>query len=1169
MSEKRRHARVVHRDVVRFDAAGTTFEGVSVDISQTGIQVEVAVPESFDRVEKVRFSLPDSPTELNFPVRVARAAYPSGETGSRMLALEFLHGADQQIRLIENFVRESKAGGSVSDDRRIPRLDCAIPATIDADLHEVTIDNISPDGVLVRARGTTTVDAQFVVRFTLPGDDRPVETTCRVAYIVRAHTGVRFGARFVELPHVLHARVAGFIERTAASRSLQSLLDRPDERGLWIDGEALTQALAEARSTALFVLFENDPVIRSARMSGPDGTAGGDSIAIELDAPVPAEPGTAVFATFSANSSSHYFSSIVTTTFPADDGASTRVCVERPRRAHRTDSRSYGRKRVSGSNKIQLSAMDETGRTVEVGGSLIDISWRGFLCEITTNDDSLPMLSSGCPVTYQVDPQFALMNHGRVRHVTEREPADEKRVFHIGVEAGIQRGDVVHTTISAEEWRERVNAVPCDDDHDQSFQCVSRRISYHNRRGREIVALLNRVNGPGDPTVVVIPPAFGKKKETLAPLAVTLCTNFARADRPVVVIRYDGINRAGESYNQVEKSVRGYEMLHYRPSQGVDDIRTTLDYVHGNDEFVAGKVVLVTSSMSSVDARKLLLTDSHRVDGWISLMGVTAARTTLARVLGGTDIVTNYKMNIRNGVRGMLGHLVDMDVLARDLLDRKYAYLTDARLDMSRIALPVWWIVGEHDQWVDGAEVDDIMSVESTARREVIRIPSGHNVRTSDDAAETFRMIAEQCASVAGVPMTAMAPRRELVIDVVAREREAVYTPLDTTEVSAYWHAYLLGERSGSEGYDFYANLPAFRAFIEEQVDLMDLHPGCRIADMGCGTGLVTEAIVRRIAERSHEVPAGVQSVVEAIDLVPEALRRTKAKCRAVLEATPSARDVVVSYGVEDLEPNRFLPVADFVDHPSLPVTFLTGRIEGLPDRVVRLWQRADDRTLHAYLRGEHNAQPVRVPEAAFATEFNRAARFVRGKLTAGDLRNAPPGRPDGTPVPPATVRADDLLFSLLSFGTCGAPRPQVGQERRYDVLVASLFVSYIINPDYLLTTFHRSIRPGGRIVISSMRPDSDVSTIFTDYVRRAGENAAEAGRLEAATAMLNEAAALFELEEDGHFRFYSARDLTALLTNAGFADVRVVPSLGTPHQAYIAVGTAAIDVPEPWGHRV
>lgn len=54
---------------------------------------------------------------------------------------------------------------------------------------------------------------------------------------------------------------------------------------------------------------------------------------------------------------------------------------------------------------------------------------------------------------------------------------------------------------------------------------------------------------------------------------------------------------------------------------------------------------------------------------------------------------------------------------------------------------------------------------------------------------------------------------------------------------------------------------------------------------------------------------------------------------------------------------------------------------------------------------------------------------------------------------------------------------------------------------------------------------------------------------------MLNEAAALFQLEEDGYFRFYSGDELAAMLSAAGFVNIDVHYSLGDPPQAAMATG--------------
>ena len=98
--------------------------------------------------------------------------------------------------------------------------------------------------------------------------------------------------------------------------------------------------------------------------------------------------------------------------------------------------------------------------------------------------------------------------------------------------------------------------------------------------------------------------------------------------------------------------------------------------------------------------------------------------------------------------------------------------------------------------------------------------------------------------------------------------------------------------------------------------------------------------------------------------------------------------------------------------------------------------------------------------------------------------------------------------------------------------------------------------------MVSSMKPDSDISTLFTDYINtvqssnpKSVDGEAREDNLAAARAMLNEAAALFTLEEDGYFRFYAEEELAAMFGAAGFIDIKTYRSLGDPAQAAIVTG--------------
>ena len=188
--------------------------------------------------------------------------------------------------------------------------------------------------------------------------------------------------------------------------------------------------------------------------------------------------------------------------------------------------------------------------------------------------------------------------------------------------------------------------------------------------------------------------------------------------------------------------------------------------------------------------------------------------------------------------------------------------------------------------------------------------------------------------------------------------------------------------------------------------------------------------------------------------------------------------------------------------------------------------------------------------------EFNRAARFLRDKLVELDIK---PDRRQKD-ISSVNLRTGDLLFEGLSFGDCDTVLNLGFPENHYTRIVASLFISYLQNPDYALAEFHRMLKPGGVLVISTMKPDSDISTIFTNYIHKAltpiclekGEKTDESA-VAGAREMLNEAAGLFELEEDGFFKFYTSKELVNLLSGAGFVEISVLPSMGNPPQALIA----------------
>jgi ubiquinone/menaquinone biosynthesis C-methylase UbiE len=560
-----------------------------------------------------------------------------------------------------------------------------------------------------------------------------------------------------------------------------------------------------------------------------------------------------------------------------------------------------------------------------------------------------------------------------------------------------------------------------------------RVVEYENDRGENIVAIVNSFGDTRGAPAVVIPPAWGRTKETLLALAETVVATFRAAQRPVTVIRFDGIRKRGESYNDPDCRQRGKEHHHFTFHQGVDDVIATLDFLERSCEFQPSTSILVTFSAASIEGRRVaMLEGGMRIGGWVCVVGAADIQAMMRVISGGVDFAAGFERGVRFGFQEILGVVVDIDHAGVDAIEKKLTFLDDSRRDFAQIDIPITWYHGEHDAWMNLERVREVLAEGDSSKRCLVQVPTGHQLKSSRKALELFQAIAVEIGRMAtGETLRPALP--DLAALEAKHQAERKRRPPPVVDVRRFWRDYLVG-RDGALGIELMTDKSAYRGLIATQIEQLHLRAGDRVADLGSGMGPLPLALASSV-----QVPLPLE--IHEVDYVHEALER--ARQRLVRE---QAREGFV-------------------------------------------------------------------------------VRFLEADL---DLKDR------GCSIP-------------LRSGS-------------YDAVLASLVLSYVADPSFLLQEIRRLLRPGGRLVVSSLRCDADISKLWVDGLaehrealgrREIGEE--DSSELKAVgREFLNDAARLLDLEEDGMFRFWEDDQLERLIHRAGFRKIETHLAFGNPPQALV-----------------
>jgi ubiquinone/menaquinone biosynthesis C-methylase UbiE/pimeloyl-ACP methyl ester carboxylesterase len=677
-------------------------------------------------------------------------------------------------------------------------------------------------------------------------------------------------------------------------------------------------------------------------------------------------------------------------------------------------------------------------------------------------------------------------------------------------------------------------------------------VRYRNRSGHSVAGIVDANFDTSDPdarpdVAVVIAPAILKRKEVFGLLARTIVDDLGRDGKKVAVLRFDASHIVGESAMDPRLVAEGRPYYHWTFGHLGNDIEASLQYLERR--FRPAKRVLVSVSLSAIPARKVILgSRSAPVDLWIAPYGCPDAQDVMRNYLAGLDLFDAYRRNEGPETILIHGRPIRGSSLYGQAMEAGLAFLEDARRDLSNIRVPVVWILGTYDCWVTRSRVRALLDAPGGGAREVFECATGHVLKTGAEAIELFKLVSE---SISKHLFRSDRPARDPDLARFARQSEAEWARVRRMELGdaeEFWKEHLLGAPGDEVGYDILLEHPEYPRFLARQVELLDPHPGEDLADFGCGTGNLLLSMLEAYA------PGTAPASVTYLDLVPEGVERTTEKICSWFAARGVPRPVCRGL-VADLEVSRFAAVADFLNGRLHGIEGLVDRVEGLTLATARKVAARYGKELHAILRGSPTTgnrvrelcPDLDEREVETVLEIGRAARFLLGRTIGEDLR----------PGVEMAASARDLRFEHLRFGDATARVELDLPDASFHRIGCSLVLPYLYDALATLREMHRLLRPGGTLVVSSIRPNFDPSKLYTEGVdilaKQAEAGDAQAGRkLEALRHYGNMVSRLIELEEDGRFRFLDTAALTALVSEAGFARVHAFHAFGSPPTAIL-----------------
>ncbi|MBI5400051.1 methyltransferase domain-containing protein [Candidatus Saganbacteria bacterium] len=389
-------------------------------------------------------------------------------------------------------------------------------------------------------------------------------------------------------------------------------------------------------------------------------------------------------------------------------------------------------------------------------------------------------------------------------------------------------------------------------------------IQFYNHRHQRISAYLDfptENTKMAELTWVVIPPAFGKTKETAFLLALYLKANGCG------VLRFDDTDSVGESEGEIHELTL---------SNSTKNIHEAVEYLRTN--YNAVRIGLVPFSLSARAAIKAAAQDPS-LAFVMPIVGAPNIESLLDKVYG-ENLIADYLCGKRKETLNLLGHPVDSDRFLGDAIIEGFADLSSTMADLEKAPVPMVWFCGEDDPWVRKDEVQGVLEVNpgQVYRQRVDVQGLQHRVREAGVAQELFACVVSQVLFLTlGEAAANMEIKQPSSVEIVNRgitERKRVQRRISREEEIASWDKYL-------KDFDVLLETEDYPAYLNSLFDQLQVRPGEKALDVGTGNGNFIAFLLNRMA-MALKTSGWKNGEITGIDFVAEAVARAETKANEV-----------------------------------------------------------------------------------------------------------------------------------------------------------------------------------------------------------------------------------------------------------------------------------------------